>query len=159
ARQHGHIIAFDREAARAAWNYGKGTKVTKRLMLTIGFYGTFRGAALTLDFIVQRNIFTTFPGQAGQAIQASWHRDRRAGKGLDHGQEFRGPPAGRQRERGRDAEVARRLHQGRAGDRRRSRGLFEEVVRGFLGGNGEAVRRQVVRQGDRSADRVRQERL
>src|SRR6185312_12358681 len=73
-----------------------------------------------------------------------------------HGEEFRRPATGRQRERGSDAEVDRCAVEEHPGDRGRGGGLLEEGFRGRHGGSRKAVRREVLRQGGRSADRIRQ---
>ena len=73
--------------------------------------------------------------------------------------QFRGNAASQQRKHGHRHEIDGHRFQERPGDRDRNRGLLEEVVRGKHRHAREAVRRQVAGEGDRTAERICQDRV
>src|SRR6516165_7565638 len=86
-------------------------------------------------------------------------RNRRRGREVENGEEYRRDAEVGEGQYGCDAEVVRRAFEESAGDHGRDRGLFQEGVRAKHRRDRETHWREVARKGDRGADRLRQELL
>src|SRR5215469_18436635 len=86
-------------------------------------------------------------------------RNRRRRREVENGQEYRRDAEVGEGQYGCDAEVVRRVFEEPASDHGRDRGLLEEGVRAEHRRDRETPRCEILRQGDRGAERLCQERL